>query len=72
MAKNPKYAEYLLGEGRLGRLAMKKFPERAKRGKISIVAKGGKAADFERWGFAAQGEVCSIWIHGNFRENQGV
>ena len=55
MAKNPKYAEYLLGESMQDRLAMKKFADWAKRGGIAIVEKGRKAEFFERWGLRRNG-----------------
>ena len=40
MTKNPKYAEYLMGEGRRGRLEGGAFIDRAYRENISIVVKG--------------------------------
>ena len=39
LTKNPKYAEYLMGEGRRRRLEMKKFTDRVERKNIPIVAK---------------------------------
>ena len=61
LTKNPKYAEYLMNEGRHGRLEVKKFAKRIQRGEISIVAEVGEEGSFERWGFAPRMEKSVVF-----------
>ena len=72
LAKNRKYSEYLLEEGRQDRLSMKKFTDWVDRENISIVVKGGRQKLPNDWDFAAKDAVCSIWILGNFREKSRI
>ena len=55
LTNNPKYTEYLMGEGRRRHLEMKKFIEWLRRGNISIVAKEEKGGACERWGLRREG-----------------
>ena len=72
MTDNPKYSEYLTNEGKNDHIDVKKSTEWAAQKEISISLEVVGARICRMMGIStSNGEVCSIGILDNFRENKG-